>query len=290
ALPILLLCSDFTEARQLAQQMETINLLRRREQDRIFKEVQERVRNIDLSERKVLVLWGDTWHTGLVGPVASRLVETYRKPAFLIAHDGEIGRGSARTVGGFKLMTVLDDCRDLMERCGGHQQAAGFDVPVGNLEAFEERLNRLAGERMTPEDCEDCLDIDAVLPPSEICRDLCRAFALLEPYGHGHPNPLFVSRLTVIAGKPMGKSGEHLKIIVRGDGLEPLEAVFWRRGAELHRFVPGEEILLCYRLGVNRYMGRETVQLEGVDVKPVGSMRLPADESVTDPFMVEVGV
>ena len=221
---------------------------------------------------------------GLVGPVASRMVETYRKPTFLISHDGEIGRGSARTVGKFQLMDVLDGCRDLMERCGGHQQAAGLDVPVGNLEAFEERLQSLADEWMTPEDCEDCLEIDAALPPSEICVKLCREMELLQPYGHGHPNPLFASRFTVISARPLGKSGEHLKLMVRGDGLEPTEVVFWRKGADLHTFVPGEDLLLCYRLGLNRYMGRENLQLEGVDVKPADAMELPTAGTLADPF------
>jgi single-stranded-DNA-specific exonuclease len=264
-----------------------VNLQRRREQDKIFKDVQERVRNLDLSDRKVLVLWGDSWHTGLIGPVASRMVEAYRKPAFLIAHDGETGRGSARTVGGFKLMTVLDQCRDLMERCGGHQQAAGFDVPVGNLEAFEERLNRLAGEWMTPEDAEDRLEIDAVLPAGEVSIHLCRQLRMLEPFGHGHANPLFAGRFTIISARPLGKSGEHLKLMVRGDGLEPTEVVFWRRGADLHRFIPGEDLLLCFRLGVNRYNGRESVQLEGVDVKPVGEVAFPTSGGCCDPFAPE---
>jgi single-stranded-DNA-specific exonuclease len=287
----LLLCTEFEQGRLLAGQMETINLQRRKEQDRIFREVQERVMNLDLSERKVLVLWGEAWPTGLVGPVASRLVEAYRKPTFLISHDGEIGRGSARSVGQFGLMNLLDNCRDLMERCGGHQQAAGFDVPVGNLEAFEERLQRLADEWMTPEDCEDCLEIDAALSPSEVCMAFCRELELLQPFGHGHHNPLFASRFTTLAAKPIGKSGEHLKLIVRGDGLEPSEVVFWRRGADLHRFVPGEDLLLCYRLGVNRYAGRENLQLEGVDVKPADALELPVmgamSESLANPFVLE---
>lgn len=286
----LLLCTEFEQGRLMAQNMEAINQKRRKEQDRIFREVQERVMALDLSERKVLVLWGEAWPMGLVGPVASRLVETYRKPTFLISHDGETGRGSARTVGGFKLMSVLDECRDLMERCGGHQQAAGFDVPVENLAAFEERLHRLAEEKMTPEDSEDCLEIDAALPTSEIGIHICRDLEALEPFGHGHPNPLFASRFTVISARPIGKTGEHLKLMVRGDGMDPSEVVFWRKGAEIHRFVPGEDLLLCYRLGVNRYGGRETLQLEGVDVKAVDALELPMTETVADPFLMEAAV
>jgi hypothetical protein len=120
-----------------------------------------------------------------------------------------------------------------------------------------------------------------------LCAGLCRDLASLEPYGHGHPAPLFASRFTVLGGQPMGKTGDHLKLIVRGEGLDPTEVVFWRKGEENARFAPGDDILLCYRLGLNRYAGRETLQLEGVDVKPGDALELPLRETCPNPFAFE---
>jgi single-stranded-DNA-specific exonuclease len=168
-------------------------------------------------------------------------------------------------------MTALESCRDLMERCGGHQQAAGFDLPHENLTAFESRMSRIAAEAITPESLEDTLLIDAAIPASEISLSLCHEIGQMEPFGHGNPSPLFVSSLEVCDSKRIGKTGTHLKLTVRGGGLPPTEAVYWKRGDLEPEFQRGDAVEFCYRLGIHRFRNQESVQLDIADARPANA-------------------
>ncbi len=273
----LLLTNDPMEAQRLAGRMEAANQERRIAQNRIFAEIQEQIAGRDLSADAILVFAADTWPTGLIGPVASRLVDAYHKPTILIAHNGVIGRGSARSYGDFQLMEALEGCRDLLGRCGGHPKAAGFDIPMENLPAFRERIQRLAAEALPPDGVDDRLTVDLPLAPRDLSLNLCRELSALEPFGHGHPAPLFASRFTLLAARTLGAGGAHLKLTVRGDGLPPTDVVWWKNGAAHADFTPGSEWLLCYRVSINRFNGRETLQLEAVDSLPADAMALPGE-------------
>lgn len=280
----LMLTRDLDEAQQIARELEQRNSQRRQEQERILEEAKAQLDVARVSQSRIVVVSGTGWHPGVIGIVASRLVDIYRRPAVVVALDGDTARGSARSKGGFHLVRALDHCRDLLIRYGGHQLAAGFDVSVSNIRALEERLHEVAAEMVSDEDLRDEIEIDAWIPACELVPDLWREVQILEPFGEGNPMPVFASRFLVLGAQCFGKQNEHLRLTVRGDGMTPMEAVYWRAAHMLDTLKPGTEWDFCYRLDVNRYSGYEFLRLVIQDVRPCGSKAVEESEVQHDPF------
>lgn len=279
----LLLTDDESEAYRLARRLGESNAQRRSEQERILAEAKAQVNVAQLARTKMLVVSGEGWHPGVVGIVAGRLAETYRRPTAVIAVDGDSARGSARSIGSFHLVRALDRCDDLLERYGGHRLAAGFDVKVENIPALRQRLQQVAEEMLSDEDLRDEIEIDARVDPHDLVPDLWREVEMMEPFGEGNPPPLFVSRMLILGVQQFGRSGEHLRMTVRGEGMTPMEAIWWRRGALAETLRAGTECDLCYRLDVNRYGGRETIRLAVEDLR-TGAPAAAAEDDAYDPF------
>src|ERR687893_229544 len=207
----LLLCEDPEEAATLAQRLESLNLERQALDQRILEEALEQVERTGNPDRDAgFVLSGDGWHPGVVGIVASRVVERYGRPTFLIAFDGDIGKGSGRSTSRFNLHSALLECGDLLERFGGHHMAAGLTIRRDQLDAFRERFAEVARERLAPEDLgpEQRVDLEVSLP--EITRDLERLCRYLEPCGQGNPSPVFGVRGVRFTSRSIVGNG-HLK-------------------------------------------------------------------------------
>jgi single-stranded-DNA-specific exonuclease len=188
----LLLCDDPGEAAELALRLENMNVERQALDQRILDEALEQVERTGNPERDAgFVLTGEGWHPGVVGIVASRVVERYGRPTFLIAFDGEIGKGSGRSTSRFDLHSALLSCGDLLERYGGHQMAAGLTIMRGRLDEFRERFGDVARQRLGPDDLgpEQRIDLELRLP--EVTRELERLCRYLEPCGQGNPSPVF---------------------------------------------------------------------------------------------------
>ena len=188
----LLLCDDATAAAELAQRLESMNVERQALDQRILDEALEQVERTGNPDRDAgFVLSGEGWHPGVVGIVASRVVERYGRPTFLIAFDGEVGKGSGRSTSRFNLHSALHSCGDLLERYGGHHMAAGLTIMRARLDEFRERFGHVARERLAPEDLgpEQRVDLELRLP--EITRELERLCRYLEPCGQGNPSPVF---------------------------------------------------------------------------------------------------
>jgi single-stranded-DNA-specific exonuclease len=188
----LLLCDDPDEAAALAQRLEGLNVERQALDQRILDEALEQVERSGNPDRDAgFVLTGEGWHPGVVGIVASRVVERYGRPTFLIAFDGEIGKGSGRSTSRFNLHAALLSCGDLLERYGGHHMAAGLTIRRGRLEAFRERFGEVARQTLSPEDLGPEQRVDLELSLSEVNRELERLCRYLEPCGQGNPSPVF---------------------------------------------------------------------------------------------------
>jgi single-stranded-DNA-specific exonuclease len=207
----LLLCDDPEEAAALAQRLEGLNVERQALDQRILDEALEQVERTATPDRDAgLVLAGDGWHPGVVGIVASRVVERYGRPTFLIAFDGDIGKGSGRSISRFNLHSALLECGDLLERYGGHHMAAGLTIRRGQLEEFRDRFGDVARQRLSPDDLgpEQRVDLEVELP--EITRDLERLCRYLEPCGQGNPSPVFGVRGVRFTNRSIVGNG-HLK-------------------------------------------------------------------------------
>jgi single-stranded-DNA-specific exonuclease len=220
----LLLSDDPAESAALAQKLEAMNVERQALDQRILDEALEQVeQNADLDRDAGFVLVSDGWHPGVVGIVASRVVERYGRPTFLIAFDGEIGKGSGRSISRFNLHSALLSCGDLLERYGGHHMAAGLTIRRDQLDAFRQRFGAVARQALGPDDLGPEQRIDLEVSLHEVNRELERLCRHLEPCGQGNPGPVFGVRGVRFLNRSIVGNG-HLKGVL-DDGTSRVWAI-----------------------------------------------------------------
>lgn len=262
----LLLTDSEAEASRIAMQLEKLNVERQGLDQRILEEAVNQVEKERDPERDTaLVLASDAWHPGVVGIVASRVVERYGRPAFLIALDGDLGKGSGRSISRFDLHAALHRCGDLLERFGGHQMAAGLTLRRDQLEPFRERFAAVAREQLTPDDLGPEQRVDLVLDLSEADADLEKLCRHLEPCGMGNPNPVFGARAVRLEGSRR-VGGGHLKATLAGAGGRLAAIGFnWADRAPRTDLVD-----VAFRLEQNEWQGEVTLQARIVALSPAG--------------------
>jgi single-stranded-DNA-specific exonuclease len=188
----LLLTDDASEAMLLAQRLDRLNSERQALDQRILEEAIAQIESVGgLDRRAGIVIGAEGWHPGVVGIVASRVVERYGRPAFLVGFDGDLGKGSGRSISRFDLHGALGQCADLLERYGGHRMAAGVTVRRSQFDAFRQRFEQLALDRLGPTDLGPEQRVDIEIPLAEASNDLERLIRHLEPCGMGNPAPVF---------------------------------------------------------------------------------------------------
>ncbi len=261
----LLLTRDESEAVQLGQSLESQNKARQAEQERITREAMDQVsrRHLDVTS-KILVLSSQGWHPGVIGIVASKVTDRYSRPSILIAVDetGTTGVGSARSTAAFDIFGALVQCDHLLERYGGHAHAAGLSINADNLSEFDATINGIADAVMTADDLLPQIDVDAELDLDCVTLDLAKELQLLEPYGHGNSQPVFMSRNALILHKTkLGTAGAHLKLRLDTGSGQPLECIAFGWGDKEEAFKLGRLIDVCYNVQVNSFAGRESVQI-----------------------------
>ncbi len=264
----LLLEKDEAKAAKLAKQLHQANQTRRSTEQNIVIEAEEiAVELLSGEDTKIITLASENWHHGVIGIVASRLVEKFNRPVALIAlEDGE-GRGSARSIPGFDITAALADNAAFLERFGGHEQAAGFTVVEENIEKLREGLNSYAGfnleeSRLTPR-----LHIDAELTGAEIDFDLTEGLDKLQPFGTANPRPLFGSRNWEInSWRLVGSDKKHLKLNVRKDG-QTLDPIMFGGVALESQLEKGRRVDLAFRLKESSYRDRRTLETELKDLR-----------------------
>lgn len=261
----LLLLSDEAledEARGLARQLGEENTRRQAEERTIVEAARQAIeRDPSIGAHGVLVVAGDGWHRGVIGIVASKLVESYFKPAIVLSIDGELAHGSCRSIPAFDMLGGLERCHDLFERFGGHRQAAGLTMPSARIPALRERLAQHAAEVLSFEDLVPRVRIDGLLPLADISPEVLVGLDRLAPFGVGNPSPLFLSGPAEVASGPRVMKERHLSLAVR-QGARTYRAVMWR-GAEFSGTIEAHRaaIDVAYALERNTYMGETTVEL-----------------------------
>jgi single-stranded-DNA-specific exonuclease len=261
----LLLTEDEAEADQLARHLESLNTQRQALDQRMLDEALAQVERDADPERDVgLVLASDAWHPGVVGIVASRVVERFGRPTILVAFDGDIGKGSGRSISSFNLHHALVECGDLLERFGGHHMAAGVTLRRDRLDAFRARFAEVARRSLSPDDLAPEQRVDLVLPLSEMTFELERLCRHLEPCGMGNPGPVFGAREIRLGGLRKVGSG-HLKATLTQPGgrLDSIGFQWWDRVPWLTSLPPGRESVpvdIAFRLEENDYQGQVSLQ------------------------------
>jgi single-stranded-DNA-specific exonuclease len=247
----LFLTTDPDRARELAQQLHDQNAERRQVEAGIL-EACERL-PMDAST-SALVYYSADWHRGVLGIVASRLIERYHRPVFVLgrnAGDG-LAQGSGRSISAFHLLDALESMRDLFVKFGGHEFAAGVTLEAARVEEFRDRFNAYAAARLRPEDFEPTLDIDAILDLGEISDAVTEELFALAPFGHGNPPPLFAALDVEVAAPPVVMKEKHLRITVRRDG-RTLKLKAWNFAQRAAEFSPGARIDIAFALEEDAY-------------------------------------
>ncbi len=204
---------DATRARELANQLDQLNSDRQNEERRILDAIYSRLEQEPaLLNSFCLVIDGDGWHRGVIGITATRIVERYCRPTLVICRDGNEAHGSGRSIRAFHLLNALESCASLFTRFGGHAHAVGFSMPAANLPELCAHLDAYARTKLTLEDFEPTLDLDAELPFEEITPGLFQAIRRLEPFGMGNPEPVFASRNLVLMAPPRVMKEKHVKL------------------------------------------------------------------------------
>ena len=261
-------------ARRLAEELDTENGRRRAEEAVIAAAAQRAVgEDPRADDARLLVVWGEGWHRGVIGIVASKLVETFARPAIVLSVEGATAHGSGRSIPGFDLLAALEQCAELFSRFGGHRQAAGLQLPAERLPELRRRLAAYANARMGTEDLVHRLAIDDTLALADIRPSLVEGLRALEPFGAGNPRPVFrAARVEVVDG-PRTMKEQHLRMTVRQGGAR-FRAVAWRaadRAAffEAHR----AGLQLAFSVVENTYQGHTSTELTVADAAQVEAQR-----------------
>jgi single-stranded-DNA-specific exonuclease len=256
----LLFARDVPEGRAFADTLEEENTRRRELDERVLREAAERVTTeLAWPACRSIVLWSEHWHPGVLGIVASRLVERFHRPAVLIGLDGATGRGSGRSAGGLDLNGVLDACGDLLESWGGHAFAAGLSVRRERLGELRQRFEQLVAERLALDDCVPRVSVDADLPLDAVDLRLVEWLERVAPHGLGNPAPVFRARVHVDVAQWVG-DGRHLRLAV-SDATGAAEAIGFRFSDRIHEPVrrgPHEILFVPFR---SEWLGETRLQL-----------------------------
>ena len=264
----LLLLRDEASARRAAHRLDALNRERQREQDRVFADATMRVRqDCDLECERVIVLGSDKWHIGVVGPVASKLVELFNRPVVLLTVQHDIARGSARSIPGFDIAAALGQCRNEVMRAGGHSLAAGVSLSSDKIDALRARLNELAGESLTDGDLEARLHIDRAVTLDEVTMELAEELELLAPFGHDNPEPcLLAERLSLHDCRCVGSDGQHLKLLL-GDARCMFEAIGFGLASKAEDITRSGIVDACFVPVIDEWGGARSLQLRLHDVR-----------------------
>jgi single-stranded-DNA-specific exonuclease len=266
-----LLLAEAAESEGLAAQLEAANARRQAVDARILEEAVELLNGVfDPRADRGIVLAREAWHPGVIGIVASRLVERYHRPTILIAvqGDGAVARGSGRSIPGFDLLEAIRACAGHLERFGGHAAAAGFDIRPESIEAFRAAFSAHARHALPDEPVPE-VRIDLEIGLGDVTSELVRYLAYAGPFGAGNPTPTFaISGVTVEAASMVGRDGQHLRLRLR-DGPATLQAIGFRM-AQTHGPLarPGAVVDVAAHLQEDSWRGRTRLQARLVDLRP----------------------
>jgi single-stranded-DNA-specific exonuclease len=267
----LLLASDETmaeEARLLAEQLNAENLRRQQEEAEIVAQARKIVEtDIEIGSRTVIVVAGDGWHRGVIGIVASKLVDAFHRPAIVLSVDGGVAHGSCRSIKAFNMLAALESCGELMTKFGGHKQAAGLTIEPARIRELRARVNDYADGILQPDDLRPRLWIDGALTFRSISAQVASELVTLAPFGAGNPCPVFrTSRVEIIDGPRLLKD-RHLKMAFRQEG-RVMRGIAWR-ASERESFVSEHRaaIDLAFSLEQDTWNGERYLQLSIADFR-----------------------
>ena len=261
----LFLTRDAERASYLAKALCELNRQRQSVEAEIYKEAIGMLPEDLVPD--AIVLAGETWHQGVVGIVASRIAEEYNCPAFLICMDGEHGKASSRSYGGFNLFSSLARLSDLLESYGGHELAAGFTISRDRIDDFREKICELARQYYADTDCRTTLEVDCCVTPELLSLSSIESLSSLEPCGNGCPKPMLMLERVQVEKLTMVGNGRHMRLRLR-QGRHSVNAIYFSCGSEAACVSVGDLVDIAFAPTVNEFRGERTVQLNVHDIRP----------------------
>ena len=264
----LLITDDKDKALEIANELDRANKERQETEYEINREALSIIENDkDFEKKKVIVLAKEGWHNGVIGIVASRIVEKFYKPCILISVTDGVGKGSGRSISGFNLFDALSACEEHLTNFGGHSVAAGLGINMENIDAFDKAINKYADETLSDDDMVPVIKIDCILSGAQLNLSTAKLLSTLEPYGMGNEVPVFaIKDATVTQVYAVGNEGKHIRMQIEKDGVR-VNCIGFGMG-EFCNFINVSQLVhLAFKLDINNYMGNEMLQLMLTDIK-----------------------
>jgi single-stranded-DNA-specific exonuclease len=263
----LLLSTNEHEANGIARELEELNAKRQEIDRQVLDEARRRVLQLDLDETFGIVIAADGWHPGVIGIVASRIVEEFGRPTILIGLDGDHGKGSGRSISRFDLHSGIGRCRHLLQRFGGHRSAAGVTIARDQVEAFGRCFNESARADLAREDLVPELRVDMEVALADITPGFEALLRHLEPCGMGNPSPTLLTRGVRLAAPPRSVGQGGLKLRIDTETGDPLEAIGWSLGHRIGEIDMHRPLDIVYRLERDEYQGVSRLQAKLSDLR-----------------------
>ncbi len=268
----LLVCENRKDAGIISKKINNFNLDRRSIDTDITRQAIEMIQG-DASQKELnsTVLYNPDWHKGVIGIVASRLLDHFYRPTVILTKSNGFATGSARSVSGFDLYKAIESCSDLLENFGGHKYAAGLTMKIQNLPKFRERFEEIVSETIDPEMLIPVVEIDTELQLKEINEKFYRILKQFQPFGPENISPVFLSENVVDNGygRTVGNNGEHLKLtlIQEENPFQVFPAIGFHQGNDFSKVNKGAPFDICYQLMENEFRGRVSLQIHLLDTK-----------------------
>ena len=268
----LLVCDKVEDAKGISQTINNFNLDRRNIDTEITRQAIEMIQSdASLKEKNSTVLYNPEWHKGVIGIVASRLLDHFYRPTVILTKSNGMVTGSARSVNGFDLYQAIESCSDLLVNFGGHKYAAGLTMKVQNLPHFRERFEQVVTDNIDPDQLIPVVEIDTELQLTEISDKFFRILKQFQPFGPENTSPVFLSENVVDNGygRTVGNNGEHLKLtlIQEENPFKVFPAIGFHMGNDFAKVSKGVPFDICYQLMENDFRGRVSLQIHLLDMK-----------------------
>ncbi len=219
-------------------------------------------------KQKILVLSSEKWNSGIIGIVASRIMEEFKQPVIMISVDDEISKGSGRNQGEFDFSQILTECSDLLIKYGGHQYAAGITICKEKIDIFRDKINQVLCEKsVINQSGEKVINIDSIITIDKINWEFLRDLEKMKPFGFGNPQPVFGGlEYPLMSWKKVGKDEKHLKLSI-GQNKSYFDGIAFQMGEKSQTLENRKNINIAFQLGINYWNGRESLQLMIKDIK-----------------------
>ena len=256
-----LLCTtNNNKAYELAYQIGKTNIERQNLVQKALKTAKKQVEKMK-KLNKIIILKSSDWHEGIIGLIASKIMQEYYRPVIIMTQSNGFFKGSARSITSFDITGFLKSMKKLLVDVGGHKQAAGFTIKKGSVQEFIKKAVKKANRQISKKDLEKEIYADIKIPLSKITLSLTKSLEILKPFGIANPKPLFYSKAQVLDVKIIGKKRNHIKIVAKDPDSKsyPIELVFFNSIDKFNELTRGEIINVVYSVEINRWNGKETI-------------------------------